>query len=535
MRRPTRLVLVLLLLAQAVRAASPEIDANRLLAHIRFLASDDMKGRADGSPELNRAADYIAAQFKEIGLAPGGDLSAEAPNATAGLPTEARSAKVGNRGWFQPFELVAGLTVGRNNELVVRDRQRSVRFSLGSSYYPLSTVPNETPSDPSENLQTLPLVFAGFGLSAPDVDYDDYAGLDVSGKAVIIFTHEPQEADPLSKLNGSRPMPESTLFRKAETAHNRGARVLLVVSDPSHAADQGLFHSFEVVPDAEEAGMPVLRVRRNEMQPLLDAWGLDALAIQTNHDLRSRSKPLAAANIDYTEYLARDRRPVRNVVGILPGSDPAKAGEAIIIGAHYDHVGLGGRLSVTPERTGEIHNGADDNASGTASIIEIARAAVAQRTRFPRTLVFVAFAGEERGLLGSAHYVTAPPISMANTVAMLNLDMVGRSRGGVDVSGLDVAASLNADLTSAAQTIGMLEIRQKGPGAGRSDDSSFLDARVPAINFFTGFHPDYHRPSDDWEKIDKDGTARVATLALEFAARIAGDVRLKAQDVRLKP
>ena len=506
--------IVALLLTLAVSAASPAIDADRLLGHIKFLASDEMKGRADGSPELNRAADYIAQQFTEIGLKPGGDVPAEAP-----------SAKEGDRTWFQPFELVAGLTVGTDNSLVVSDRTRSVRLALGSTYYPLSTVPNESAAMPSEQMEKLPLVFAGFGLSAPQAGYDDYASLDVSGKAVIIFTHEPQESDPNSALNGNRPMAESTLYRKAEIAHNRGARVLLVVSDLSHATDQGLFHSFEVLPDADEAGMPVLRVRRNEMQPLLDAWGLDALAIQINRDLRPRSKPLNRASVDYTEYLAHDRRPVRNVVGIMPGSDPAKAGEAIVIGAHYDHVGLGGRLSVTPERTGEIHNGADDNASGTASIIEIARAAVAQRARFPRTLIFVAFAGEERGLLGSAHYVSAPPVPMSNTVAMLNLDMVGRSRGAVDVSGLNVAESLKTELMAAAQATGMLDIRQEGPGAGRSDDASFIDARVPAINFFTGFHPDYHRPTDDWDKIDKERTARVATLALEFAARIAEDAR----------
>jgi aminopeptidase YwaD len=489
------------LLVVSVGAASPAIDANRLLGHIRFLASDEMKGRADGGPELNRAADYIAQQFKEIGLNPGGDEGT----------------------WFQPFELVAGLTVGKDNSLVVSDRTQSVRLALGSTYYPLSTVPNESADAPSAQMDKLPLAFAGFGLSAPQAGYDDYEGLDVSGKAVIIFSHEPQESDPNSPLNGNRPMPESTLFRKAEIAKLRGARVLLVVSDPSHATDQGLFHSFEVLPDADDAGMPVLRVRRNEMRPLLDAWGLDALAIQINRDLRPRSKPLNMASVDYTEYLAHDRRPVRNVVGIIPGSDPSRAEQAIVIGAHYDHVGLGGRLSATPERTGEIHNGADDNASGTASIIEIARAAMADRARFPRTLIFVAFAGEERGLLGSAHYVSAPPVPISNTVAMLNLDMVGRSRGAVDVSGLDVAASLKPELMAAAQATGMLDIKQQGPGAGRSDDSSFIDKRVPAINFFTGFHPDYHRPTDDWERIDKQGTARVATLALEFAARIAED------------
>ncbi|PYR65447.1 MAG: hypothetical protein DMF88_19805 [Acidobacteria bacterium] len=262
------------------------------------------------------------------------------------------------------------------------------------------------------------------------------------------------------------------------------------------------------------------------MQPLLDEWGLDALARQIDRDLRPRSQLIKDATVDYTEFLAHDRKIVRNVVGVLPGSDPSKAGEAIVIGAHYDHVGLGGRLSMAPERAGEIHNGADDNASGTASVIEIARAAAADRSRFPRTLIFVTFAGEERGLLGSMHYVASPPVSMGDTVAMLKLDMVGRSRGAVDVSGLESTVIKN-DLMAAAQATGGIDIKQEGPGAGRSDDSSFLAARVPAVNFFTSFHADYHRPTDDWEKIDKAGTARVATLALEFAARLAQESRLR--------
>jgi peptidase M28-like protein len=499
-----RVLLLLLLLAPALTAATPAIDAERLIGHIQFLASDELKGRASGSPELERAADYIAQQFKEIGLAPGGN----------------------NGTWFEPFELVAGLAAGEGNSLVVSDKAQSIRFTLASSYYPLSTVPNESPEIPSDREEKLPLVFAGYGLSAPDVRYDDYDGLDVNGKAVIIFSHEPQETDPNSPLNGNRPMPQTTVYKKAEAARNRGARLLLVVGDPSHTRDQGLYHSFEVSPDADEAGLPILRVRRDEIQPLLDKWSLDALARQIDRDLRPRSRPLKDATVDYTEFLARNRRTVRNVVGMLTGSDPARAREAIVIGAHYDHVGLGGRLSVTPERAGEVHNGADDNASGTASVIEMARAAMADRARFPRTLIFVTFAGEERGLLGSTHYVRSPaPIPIGNTVVMLNLDMVGRSRGAVDVSGLDKGA-LKDDLMAAAQTVGDLEIKQEGPGAGRSDDSSFIDARVPAINFFTGFHADYHRPTDDWEKIEKAGTARVAALALEFAARLAADPRL---------
>jgi len=497
------LITALLIGAAAVHAAPGDIDADRLLDHIKFLASDDLKGRASGSPELERAAEYIAQQFRAIGLRPGGD----------------------DGSWFQPFELIAGVNVGAGNSLVISDKGRSVKFSIGSTYYPLSAIPNESPNVPSDQEDKVPLVFAGYGLVAPERNYDDYAGINVNGKAVLIFSHEPQENDANSPLNGNRPMPQTTLYQKAAVAHGLGARVLIVVGDATHSMDQGLYHTFHEVPDLDEAGMPVLRVRRAEMQPLLDAWGLDALARQIDLDLRPRSRLLKDATIDYMEFLARDRKTVRNVVGVLPGSDPAKAREAIVIGAHYDHVGLGGRLSMTPERAGEVHNGADDNASGTASIIEVARAAMAERARFPRTLIFVTFAGEERGLLGSMHYVASPPVSMGDTIAMLNLDMVGRSHGSVDVSGLD-NATIKGDLMGAAQAAGSIDIKQEGPGAGRSDDSSFLAARVPAVNFFTGFHPDYHRPTDDWQKIDKAGTARVAALALEFAARLAADDRL---------
>ncbi len=226
---------------------------------------------------------------------------------------------------------------------------------------------------------------------------------------------------------------------------------------------------------------------------------------------------LAPVGADFAHPFAMPRRnstdSIRgvNVLGVVRGTRTSD--RVIVVSAHYDHVGT---------RNGEIHNGADDNASGTASIIEIARAASGQRARFARSLVFVAFAGEERGLLGSAHYVNGPAIPIGDTVAMLNLDMVGRSRGSVDVSGLDDAPSIETDLAAAVAATGQMRIRRQGPGAGRSDDWNFHARRVPAINFFTGFHDDYHRPSDDWDKIDAPGTQHVASLALELAARLAG-------------
>ncbi len=494
------LVLALAAACSVLVAAPAAIEPDTLLQHIKFLSSDELKGRGNGSAELESAGNYIAEQFKAVGLEPGGS----------------------NKEWFQPFQLYAGLTVGAANKLSIGMTGRTISFALGESYYPLSAPSNEDPTKPSTELRELPLVFAGYGLAVPDIGYDDYRDIDVNGKAVLIFSHEPQERDASSRLNGTRPMPQTTLSAKAALARSKGARILLVVSDPVHKVDDAPYALFGPDPDAEDHGIPVLRIRRTEAQPLLDAWQLESVARQIDSDLVPRSRALSDGKVDYTEYLAKNRRTVRNVVGVLTGSDPARANEAIVIGAHYDHVGLGGRLSVTPDKAGEIHNGADDNASGTASIIEIARAAIADRSRFPRTLIFVAFAGEERGLLGSAHYVNSPRVPVENTIAMLNLDMVGRANGSVDVSGLNSAPSIESDLKTAIKaSASSLKIKREGPGAGRSDDYNFLARRVPAINFFTGFHNDYHRPGDDWQKIDSAGTSQVASLALELAAALA--------------
>lgn len=496
MRRSVAAAASLALLSVFLTAATPPIDAQALLGHIKVLASDEFQGRGNGSEGLERAGDYVAAQFKAAGLRPGGS----------------------GGDFSQPFQLNAGLALGEGNALVVRARGQSARFSLGASYFPLSVTPGDTGARPSRDLDDVPLVFAGFGISAPGLKYDDYAGLDVKGKAVLIFSHEPQETRRDSRLNGAQPISETSLYSKASAARTRGALALLVVSDPSHAVDQADYRMFPLEADAEDHGIPVLRISRGEIAPLLQVWELDMVAAEIERDLVPRSRALAGSAIDYTEFLFTNRRTVRNIVGILPGADDARDEQAIVLGAHYDHVGLGGRYSNSPERTGEIHNGADDNASGVASLIEMARAAAADRTRFPRSLVFVAFAGEERGLFGSAEYARNPVI--ADTVAMINLDMIGRSNGRVEVGGLNEAPSLSSDVDAAARVAG-INVRRGGPGAGRSDDSSFVDKNIPALHFFTGFHDDYHRPSDDWNRIDVPGTARVATLALELAARIA--------------
>jgi hypothetical protein len=501
-QRPQAILSLALVLVAwtAADGARPNLSPpEAFVRHVRFLASDELKGRGNGSKELERAADYIAAEFKTAGLKPG------APNG----------------GWFQRFPIVTGLTIGGGNTLTLNVRGKTIAFRLGASYYPMAAAAGDG-GEQGPDLRRVPLVFAGYGISARELKYDDYASVDARGAAVLVFSHEPQEQDSSSKFDGKHPTRYSLLLEKAMAAKNHGAAALIIVGDPVHPNDLATFTGFAKDPQAQNFGLPVLRVDRGRMKPLLAAWGLDALAKEIDRDLQPRSRALAGATLDYRERLTRTRRTVRNVIGVLPGSNPAIAAEAVVVGGHYDHLGLGGAHSLSPEMAGQIHNGADDNASGTAAIIEMARSAAGDRQRFPRTTVFMAFAGEELGLLGSTYYVNHPTVPLERTVAMVNLDMIGRAKGKVMVSGLDSSPSVRQDLTAAAAGTG-IEVKsfQNGAGVGSSDDTSFMLKKIPAFGFFSGFHSDYHRPTDDWEKIDAKGGVKVMRVVFELTARLS--------------
>jgi hypothetical protein len=497
---PARLaiLLVTLLLAPAVHSDT-SISEERYLAHLRVLSSDGLQGRGNGTPGLELAAEYIAEQYRAAGLRPGGN----------------------DGSWYQPFEIVTGLDVGEGNRLSLSRNGDERTFQLGRSYYPIS-VPARDQAGNHET-EKLPLVFAGYGISAPDLEYDDYAGLDVQGKAVLVFTHEPQENDPDSRFDGRAHTRHARLMQKAMVARQQGARLLLLVVDAAHPTDEGSYQGWVRDPQAEDYGFSMYRIERSALQEALgDALDLAETARGIDRDLRPRSRPLETVRIDAIERFSRVRRTVRNVIGVLDGSHPRYASEAIVIGAHYDHLGLGGRHSMAPDAVGEVHNGADDNASGTAALLEIAYGAAAHRTSFRRTLIFAAFAGEELGLLGSAHYVENPAVPVERTAAMINLDMVGRPGGRIILSGLETAPSLRDDVAAVSRGR-QIEVRtaDRGSAVASSDDASFRARQVPALAFFSGFHGDYHRPSDDWDKIDVRGAAEVARISLALAERIA--------------
>ena len=482
--------------AASVLANPPRIDPKAYMEHVKFLASEDLEGRGNGSPGLESAAEYIAARFREAGLEPAGDDGT----------------------FFQRFEMTTGLSVDPGNSMTLHSGRSVTRLDVGSDYEILSTSGGQG-SGPG----ALPVVFAGYGISAPALRYDDYTSVDAAGTAVLVFTHEPQEHDPRSPFEGQTNTMHSTVMRKVEVARKNGAGAILIVDDTNHRPSGERFRRWLREPQAEDFGIPVYFLSRDEVQRALGArLNLEAASSEIDRDLSPKSRPLTDVTVNVVERITRVRRPVRNVIGTVKGADPALQSEVVIVGAHYDHLGRSGRFSMSQNTTGQIHHGADDNASGTAAVIEMARAAVVSRKEFRRSLIFMTFAGEEHGLLGSSHYVNHPTVPLDRTVAMINLDMVGRAGGRIMVDGLGNAPSIDDDL-KAAESASPLKLRalRGGPGAGASDDATFLLRKIPSINFFSGFHSDYHRPSDTWEKIDANGGAGVADLALALARELA--------------
>jgi hypothetical protein len=490
------LALFLGLLAASPQAETRRIDPKAYLEHIKVLASGELEGRGNGGPGLESAAAYIEKHFRAAGLEPAGD----------------------NGTFFQRFEMTTGLSVEPGNFVTMNAGKSSTTFEIGRDYQLVSTSRDQTPSG-----ETLPLVFAGYGISAPALRYDDYAAIDANGKAVLIFTHEPQENDARSSFEGRTNTLHGTMMRKVEVARNRGAKAILVVDDPNHRPAVDGFRRWIREPQAEEYGLPVFYISRDQVQRALGTrLNLDAVSDQIDGDLAPKSLAFTDLTVTAVDRTVKVRRPVRNVIGILRGSDPALQAEAVIVGAHYDHLGRSARFSMSQNSTGQIHHGADDNASGTGAVIEMARAAVEARKEFRRSVIFMAFAGEEHGLLGSSYYASHPSVPLDKTIAMINLDMVGRAGGRILVDGLANAPSIEADLKAAeaGSTLSMRALRG-GPGAGASDDATFLLKKIPAINFFSGFHSDYHRPTDTWDKIDAAGGAAVAHLALRLAQQLA--------------
>jgi hypothetical protein len=499
---------------------------------IDFLASEQCQGRGVNTAGINLAADYIADQFQKAGLKPASP----------------------DGGYFQPFTMPASKLKAEPTLIVRGPRGLEVELKSGRHFQPMGI---SSSGDVSASL-----VFVGYGITAPPSHYDDYEHIDAAGKIVVILRDTPRAGNRFASF-ASRYL-HQTFFAKVGNAEKHKAAGILFVNDRDTAQDGDdlLDFSFTSV-GAAFGSLPIAHVRREVLDQMLESTGssLADLEGDIDRELRPRSIALNDWSAHLHVQVEHSTISVKNVVGYLEGSGPL-ATETVVLGAHYDHLGFGGMGSLSGLKKPAIHPGADDNGSGTTTIMELARRFGQMPNRTGRRLVFIAFSGEESGLLGSEYYCKHPLFPLSETAAMINLDMVGRLRpvkegmwpeilgclNAPEVGGLPGIAPLTVILqdsqkdwyspkerlivqgTATARNFDALltqlnrkfdfKVTKLPGGIGPSDHSSFYAKKIPVFFFFTGDHSDYHRPGDTADKINVAGMRKVADLVEELTERL---------------
>lgn len=573
MRRKTfQLLLVVVLAASALGAQQQTRSASapekkRLREHVEYLASADLEGRRTGTKGAAAAAEYIAKEFERYGLRDGGYSAA-------------LRGKERPRGYMQSFPYVAGVELGKGNAMTFRPQANRINIDgrdmtpgldlrVGEDWMPLAWSANA-------RVESSPVTYVGYGIAAAELQHDDYAGVDLRGRIALAFAGTPDGDNP----HGSFARFADLRF-KAAAARDRGARALLVIAREDNFKDDKLARlRVDESVASGDAGIPVVVISRQAARRAFAAAATPTLRFEELENalprtappggtrgssetaqhaapaapttVRNFSAPLRDIAFTVATKIVRREAPAVNVVGILEGSDPELKNEAVVIGAHYDHLGRGGQGSLAA-REGEIHHGADDNASGVAGLLELARTFAEDRKSLRRTIVFIAFGGEEEGLLGSSYYVRNPVVPLAQTVAMINLDMIGRLKenrlnvGGVGTSSewkkwiesanhdlkpevTATGASASASREGAARSSVPVVVAANGEtivranpgerfaltltedGFGPSDHASFYAKQTPVLFFWTGTHEDYHKPSDTADRVNYQGEQRIVSF-----------------------
>jgi len=462
---------------------SIDITSRELRQHIQYLASDELRGRRTGEEGNRMAAEYIADQFRSYGLTPIGD----------------------NGTYFQQFPFLKDVKEGEHNAFEVQTGSTHYIYKHGEQFLPLPLSLDTTLS--------APLIFAGYGisLSTDSVKYDDYAQIDVHGKIVLVLRYSPNGAD------GGPFTEKMSIVAKTLAATERGASGIIFITAPP-GKDGDALKTIKS-PNAT-FGVAACAFSWKSLDTLFKSIGKDLASIQARID--STKSPSSFELQNTSAMLRTDFRKEystsANIVGYLEGHDDGLKNDVFVMGAHMDHLGMGGEGSLAPD-TVAIHHGADDNASGTAGLLEAAQYLSAERGRIKRSILFIAFSGEELGLLGSDYYVKHPLLPAEHTIGMLNMDMIGRMKDSVLViEGMGTSPQWEPIVRKENQD--SLDIKLKPDGFGPSDHASFYAKDIPVMFFFTNLHSDYHRPSDTWDKINYVGEQKV----VRYVARIAEDV-----------
>jgi len=498
------LAALVLMVGSARVEAEPPVRSAELLRHVKRLSSDGFEGRATGSKGEKKATEYIVAQFKKLGLKPAGE----------------------DGGWFQAVSMPAGYEVDEKSSLrfTLKGDKNKGRLVLGKEWYPLSASASAKAAGDA--------VFAGYGITAPKQEYDDYAGLDVNGKVVVVFRHAPRSKDD-PKWNAAM-RAHASFAAKLKQATERGALALIVVNDPA-SFTKPMGRAKRPRPDTVQkrsiggavGRIPYLHMNMAAGKKVLPVYfGKTAEELEAAIHAGKEPKPASVAGKHRVKIDARVTRKKlhgRNVCAMLPATGRDTVDEIVVLGAHHDHLGYGqwGSLERSPTKRKEIHNGADDNASGTSGLLGAAAYLATRQRELRRSVLFLTFTGEERGLIGSAYWCDHPTVPFEKLTAMVNMDMIGRLDGRkLFIGGTKTSPSFEPMLREVTKEAGM-DVTFGAGGRAPSDNTSFYRKGLPVLFFFTGLHPEYHRPSDDWDTLDIDGMEQVVSLAAMTIERIA--------------
>lgn len=492
------------LYSQNAEKAESQISAELLKGYIDFLASDSLKGRLTPSKELDMAADYIAAQFAKVRL------------------------KKINGSYFQTVPFYSQNLDVQNSHLKITGSQGEKEYIIKNDFIPFEMTADGT--------AIAEIVFAGYGITAPEYNYDDYEGVDVKGKIVLILKHEPGENDSTSVFSGKKETKYSLLKTKLANAIQHGAAGLLVVTDPGNhmmLKPQGFpwpalskIANNDNLPislnSRDGSEIPVVQIGDAIIKQLFGS--VDSLRnIQNSIDKATKpnSFPLPGFNCELSTTLILKHYYPKNVAGYVKGADKKLAEELVIIGAHYDHIGFEKQHK---EDEDYIYNGADDNASGTAGVMAIAKAFSSMKQRPERSILFILFAGEESGLCGSEFYCEHPLFPLDKTVAMLNLDMIARNgEDTLQVEGKKVNPDLSALIFKENEGIGLKNIPTEDELYAYSDNYNFYKKGISAISVTSGLHNDYHTVNDNPDRADFIKASKISRLIFRAVWAISND------------
>ncbi len=497
---------VTLLVAWQSASWADDGTESRLRADLTFLTSDECEGRGAATQGIFRAAEYIETRFKDLGLKPGGTDGSYRQS----FRMQAGKAQPGPESYLR----LTGLL------------QQQVELAADRHFRPLGFSASKTAQGP--------LVFVGYGINHPDSKYNDYEGLAVEGKVVILLRRTPP-VDREGKVFGGDPQTQNSLASltsKVITAASMKAQAVLIVNDMETAAAGDELAPFDDTSyESPPADIPCLQITRDWADRLLQASRGQTLA-DVERQIHRTAQPLSfdlpGWSVEVRADVVRRFAEVANIIAVREGRGPL-AHEYIVVGAHYDHLGRGERGSTErdPTKRNEIHRGADDNGSGTVTVLELARRFAADADYQGRSLVFMAFAGEEQGLLGSRHWCRHPTVPLPQVVAMLNFDMVGRlrpdkdsQRGKLEIGGVGTAKEFNPLLDELNHKYGF-SLAKTQSGFGPSDHESFNEKKIPVLFFFTGLHPEYHKPADTVATINFDGMRQIVGFGDELIQRLA--------------